>query len=109
MRANAISGAPICSGIIQLANPTAPGISAPKTMMRPCSVVIELKNSGWTICSPGLNSSARMVIAIMPPTMNIVNENQRYSVPMSLWLVVVIHRMMPDGWWAYPWSSCGTA
>jgi hypothetical protein len=29
--------------------------------------------------------------------MNIVNENHRYSVPMSLWLVVVTQRMMPAG------------
>jgi hypothetical protein len=72
-----MSGAPICSGIIQFANPTAPGISAPNTMIRPCSVVIELKNSGWTTCSPGLKSSARMVSAITPPTMNMVNENHR--------------------------------
>ena len=68
-----MSGAPICIGIIQFAKPTAPGISAPKIMMRPCSVVSELKNSGLTICSPGLKSSARIVIAMRPPTMNIVN------------------------------------
>ena len=29
--------------------------------------------------------------------MNIVNENHRYIVPMSLWLVVVIQRMIPSG------------
>ncbi len=92
-----MSGAPICSGIIQLAKPTAPGISAPNTMIRPCSVVIELKNSGLTTCSPGWNSSARIVSAMQPPTRNIVNENHRYSVPMSLWLVVVIQRMIPVG------------
>src|SRR6476660_5911219 len=46
IRANAMSGAPICIGISQFAKPTAPGISAPKIMMSPCSVVIELKNSG---------------------------------------------------------------
>ena len=92
-----MSGAPICIGISQLAKPTAPGISAPKIMMRPCSVVIELKNSGWTICSPGWNSSARIVSAMTPPTRNIVNENHRYIVPMSLWFVVVIQRMIPFG------------
>ena len=60
-------------------------------------VVMELKNSGSTICRPGLNSSARMVSAMIPPTMNITNENHRYSVPMSLWLVVVTQRMRPVG------------
>ena len=97
IRANAMSGAPIISGICQFAKPTAAGMIAPNIMMRPCSVVIELKNSGCTICRPGSKSSARMVIAIVPPTMNIVNENHRYIVPMSLWLVVVSQRMIPLG------------
>ena len=97
IRANAMSGAPIIIGTCQFAKPTAAGMIAPKIMMRPCSVVSELKNSGWTICSPGWNSSARMVSAMQPPTKNIVSENSRYSVPMSLWLVVVIQRMIPVG------------
>ena len=95
IRANAMSGAPIIIGICQFAKPTAAGMIAPKIMMRPCSVVSELKNSGCTICRPGWNSSARIVSAIMPPTRNIVNENHRYIVPMSLWLVVVSQRMIP--------------
>ena len=33
--------------------------------------------------------------AIMPPAKNMVPANHRYSVPMSLWLVVVIQRMTP--------------
>ena len=39
MRANAMSGAPICSGTIQFAKPTKAGMMAPKTMIRPCIVV----------------------------------------------------------------------
>ena len=39
IRANAISDAPICNGIIQLAKPTKAGIIAPKTMIKPCMVV----------------------------------------------------------------------
>ena len=39
MRAKAMSEAPICSGIIQLAKPTKPGMMAPNTMMMPCMVV----------------------------------------------------------------------
>jgi len=57
---------------------------APNTMMRPWYVVIELKNSGETICKPGWNNSARMIIAITPPTKNIDRLNHKYMVPMSL-------------------------
>jgi hypothetical protein len=38
-RANAMSEAPICKGIIQFAKPTKAGMMAPKTMIRPCMVV----------------------------------------------------------------------
>ena len=53
MRANAMSGAPICSGTIQFAKPTKAGMMAPKTMIRPCIVVSWLKSCGLTNCSPG--------------------------------------------------------
>ena len=92
-----MSGAPIIIGICQFANPTNAGMIAPNTMMSPCRVVIWLKKSGLTICRPGWNSSARMTSAIIPPTMNIEKLNHRYIVPMSLWLVVVTHRMIPAG------------
>src|SRR5690606_37922131 len=39
MRANAMSDAPICIGIIQFAKPTNDGMIAPNTMMMPCMVV----------------------------------------------------------------------
>ena len=84
MRGSAMSGAPICIGIIQLARPTKAGITAPKIMTSACTVVIELKNSGSTNCRPGLNSSARITIAIAPPMKNMMPLNTRYSVPMSL-------------------------
>ena len=87
MRANAMSGAPICSGTIQFAKPTNAGMIAPKTMIRPCIVVSWLKNCGCMNCRPGWNSSVRMPSASTPPTMNMVNANTRYIVPMSLWLV----------------------
>ncbi len=92
-----MSGAPIIIGICQFAKPTDAGMIAPNTMISPCSVIIELKNSGSTTCRPGWNSSARIISAITPPTMNIVNENHRYIVPMSLWFVVVIQRRIPPG------------
>ena len=84
-----MSGAPICIGISQFANPTKAGMIAPNTMIRPCSVVIWLKNSGCTTCMPGWNSSARITIAMAPPVRNITKLNHRYIVPMSLWLVVL--------------------
>ena len=87
MRAKAMSGAPICSGISQFAKPTKAGMIAPNTMISPCMVVNWLKSSGLTNCRPGWNSSVRITSASTPPTMNIVNENNRYIVPMSLWLV----------------------
>ena len=40
IRGRAISGAPIINGIIQLARPTNAGITAPKTMISACIVVI---------------------------------------------------------------------
>ena len=67
------------------------------TMIRPCSVVSWLKSSGRTTCRPGWNNSARMVSAMMPPTINIARLKNRYSVPMSLWFVDVSQRKMPVG------------
>ena len=52
-RGNAISGAPICMGISQLANPVNAGMTPPKIMTRAWTVVIELKNWGSTSCRPG--------------------------------------------------------
>ncbi len=103
-RGSAMSGAPTCSGIIQLAIPTQAGITPPKIIASACAVVIELKNCGSTNCRPGLNSSARITIAIAPPTKNMMPANTRYIVPMSLWFVVITHRWMkPLGG---PWCSC---
>ena len=92
-----MSGAPIISGICQFAKPTSAGMNAPNIMIRPCSVVSSLKSSGCTICRPGWNSSARIVSAMRPPTMNIAKLKNRYSVPMSLWFVDVSQRRMPFG------------
>ncbi|MNO72368.1 hypothetical protein D3C76_633130 [compost metagenome] len=100
IRGRAMSGAPIISGIIQLARPTKAGITAPKTITRPCMVVIWLNSSGWTICRPGWNSSARITMAKEPPRRKAAKLNHRYIVPMSLWLVVRIQRIRPL---AGPW------
>ena len=87
MRGSAMSGAPICSGIIQLARPTKAGITPPKIITSACTVVIWLKNSGLTNCRPGWASSARITTLIAAPMMNMMKLKPRYSVPMSLWLV----------------------
>ena len=100
MRGNAMSGAPIIIGIIQLARPTNAGITAPNTMISACIVVIWLKNSGCTNCRPGCISSDRMTSAIAPPMKNITRLKTRYIVPMSLWLVVNSQRLMP---FSGPW------
>src|SRR5690606_38593955 len=89
---SAISGAPIISGTIQFAKPANAGMIAPKIMISAWTVVIWLKKCGSTNCSPGWNSSVRITSAIAPPTNSISSENVRYSVPISLWLVVVIQR-----------------
>ncbi len=95
MRGNAMSGAPIIIGIIQFARPTNAGMTAPNTMISACIVVIWLKNSGCTNCRPGCISSVRMTSAIAPPMKNMTRLKIRYSVPISLWLVVNSQRRMP--------------
>jgi hypothetical protein len=92
-----MSGAPIIIGICQFAKPTNAGMNAPNSMIKPCIVVSSLKSSGRTICSPGWNSSARMIRAMTPPVRNIAKLKQRYSVPMSLWLVALSQRRIPVG------------
>src|SRR5690606_4833701 len=84
MRAKAMSDAPICMGIIQLAKPTNDGMIAPNTMIRPCMVVNWLNSSGWKNCRPGSNSSVRSSRASVPPSSSMTNEKMRYIVPMSL-------------------------
>ena len=77
-------------------------------MISPCMVVIWLKNSGSTICRPGWKSSARITIAILPPSRNMAKLKIRYMDPMSLWLVVNSHRVMPlagPWWWSWAWVS----
>jgi hypothetical protein len=104
MRANAMSAAPTCSGTSQFAKPTKPGMIAPNTMISPCIVVNWLNSSGLKNCNPGLNSSSRMPIASTPPMISIAKLNNRYIVPMSLWLVANSQRRQPVGCpWA--WSS----
>ena len=86
MRGNAMSGAPIISGTIQLPKPPIiAGMTVKKIMIRPCAVTNTLKISGSPkICMPGSISSARMAMESTLPTMPPTKAKTRYIVPMSL-------------------------
>ncbi|MDQ0731038.1 hypothetical protein QFZ57_001832 [Arthrobacter sp. B1I2] len=90
-RGNATSGAPICSGMITLANPANSGVANISSMMVPCMVNSWLYCSlVCRICMPGSNSSARISSAITPPAQKNTNDAIRYMYPMVLWSVEVI-------------------
>ena len=93
MRANAMSDAPICSGIIQFAKPTKAGMIAPNTMIRPCMVVSWLKSSGLTNCRPGLEQLGADQQRQHAADHEHGEREHRYSVPMSLWLVAYTQRV----------------
>ena len=77
-RGNATSGAPICNGMIALANPANRGVAKSSSMIVPCIVKSWLYCSGLsTICSPGSTSSARISRAMTPPRRNHTNEVTR--------------------------------
>ncbi len=83
-RGNATSGAPICSGMIQFANPANSGVANISNMIVPCIVNAWLNCSFETICVPGRASSARMTRASTPPTTKKENDVSRYIVPIVL-------------------------
>ena len=86
MRGNAMSGAPIINGTIQLPNPPIiAGITMKKIMIRPCAVTNTLYSwVWWKICTPGNISSARIPIDISAPMIPAISASTRYIVPMSL-------------------------
>ena len=86
MRGNAMSGAPIISGTIQLPKPPIiAGMTMKKIMIRPCAVTTTSNRwVSWKICRPGNISSARIRIDMMPPITPAISANTRYIVPMSL-------------------------
>ena len=69
-RGNAMSGAPIISGMNQLPKPPiSAGITVKKIMIRPCAVTIVFHS--WpdvTSVLPGCSNCARMMIERTPPT-----------------------------------------
>ena len=84
IRGIAISGAPICKGISQLARPTNAGITPPKIIIKPCIVTSWLYLIGSINCKPGSNNSALIPIANAPPNRNAAKLNHKYKVPISL-------------------------
>src|SRR3546814_15565171 len=92
MRGSAMSGAPICNGIIQLPRPTKAGMIAPKIITSACMVVSWLKNCGSNSCRPGVGSSARMPTENAAPMITLTKLKIRYSVPRSLWLGAKVGR-----------------
>ena len=106
-RGNAISGAPIISGTIQLPMPPiSAGIARKKTMISPWVVISMLKKWGFGMnWIPGSASSNRNQIDIAPPTRPKTSAKTRYIVPMSLWLVEKSHRRQPVGWPGACWAA----
>ena len=98
-RGNAMSGAPIISGMNQLPKPPiSAGMTVKKIMISPCAVMIVFHS--WpevTISLCGCRSCARMIIDRTPPTRPAVTANIRYSEPMSLWLVLNSQRATKPG------------
>src|SRR6478735_3397379 len=90
-RGNATSGAPICRGMITLANPANSGVANISSMTVPCMVNSWLYCSlVCRICMPGSKSSARISRAMTPPRQKNTKDAIRYMYPMVLWSVEVI-------------------
>ena len=93
-RGNAMSGAPIISGMNQLPNPPiSTGMTEKKIISSPCEVIAAFQD--WPdakICIPGLCNSMRIRIETISPAMPPTSPKMMYSVPISLWLVLNSHR-----------------
>ena len=97
-----MSGAPIISGTNQLPKPpNVAGITEKKIISRPCEVTIVFHTCPLvTMVLPGTLSCARMISDRMPPTTPPTTAKHRYSVPMSLWLVLHSQRTKKLGLWS---------
>ena len=71
-----------------MANPNRIGVAYSSSMIVPCMVNSWLYCSLDRNCRPGWASSARINMAIKPPTMKNPNEVTRYRIAMSLGSVV---------------------
>jgi hypothetical protein len=83
-RGNATSGDPIWIGITRLPNAKNSGVANMSSISVPCMVNSWLYCSGDRNCRPGRPSSARMSMAMRPPTMKNTNDAVRYIRPIVL-------------------------
>ena len=77
-RGKATSGAPICSGMTTLVNPTNSGVANSSSMIVPCIVNSSLYCWSDTMWLCGPISWARMIIARMPANRKKQNDVIRY-------------------------------
>ena len=78
-RGNAMSGAPICSGMREFASPANVGVANRNNISVPCIVKSWLYSSFVArTCIPGENSSARMSRAMTPASRKNPNDATRY-------------------------------
>ena len=83
-RGNAMSGAPIISGSTKFASPAKTGMMNRKISSEAWTENSPLKVFGSTNWRPGSASSARISIAIRPPTNRKKNEVTVYWIPITL-------------------------
>ena len=83
-RGKATSGEPIWIGMTRLPKAKNSGVANISSITVPCMVNSWLYCSGDRNCSPGRASSARISMAIRPPTMKNTNEAVRYIRPIVL-------------------------
>ena len=93
-RGNAISGAPINMGSIQLPNPPIIiGITKKKIIINAWAVTITLYSWEFIIQEPAVANSIRIKIEKDLPIMALQSPKMKYKVPISLWLVDMSHRI----------------
>ncbi len=79
-----MSGAPIISGMTKFAMPAKTGITNRKISNAAWTEKSPLNCSVLTNCIPGWASSARISIAIRPPTKRKKKDEQMYWIPITL-------------------------
>src|SRR5918998_2298190 len=87
-RGNAMSGAPIISGMTKFARPANTGMMNRKIISDAWTLKRPLYVFGSTNCEPGAASSARTSIASRPPISMKKNDVTTYWIPMTLWSVL---------------------
>jgi len=95
IRGNAISLQPSITGISQFLNPPInTGITKKKIMINPWAVITMLYIISLIITLPSIRSSVRINNLRIPPNKPAMIPKTKYIVPMSLWFVLYIHRLL---------------